>query len=106
MLIIKKFISYFNPPFAIEVSGVKLPNLIYNNESEVNKDNNKGYNLDEELLKLYFAFEKDIEIIYANIYQTIIKANSILNKIDKEQKKKVIKKEILLYSLDLTLLIE
>ena len=83
MLIIKKFKSYFNPPFAIEVSGVRLPNLIYRSENEVNKENNNGYNLDEKLLKLYFAFEKDIEIIYEKIYQTIIKANSILKKIDK-----------------------
>ena len=40
--------------------------------------------------------------MHAKINQTIIKANSILNKIDKEQKKKVIKKNMFLYSLALT----
>ena len=36
------------------------------------------------------------------INQTIIKANSILNKIDKEQNKKLMNKYMFLYSLALT----
>ena len=102
----KKIKSYFNPPFANEVSGVKLPKLIYIIENDVNKDRNKGNILDKKLLNPSFVSEKTLDTIDAKINQTIIKANSILNKIDKEQNKKVIKKNIFLYSLALTVLIE
>tara|TARA_Y100001978_G_C23458187_1_gene321039 strand:- start:86 stop:352 length:267 start_codon:yes stop_codon:yes gene_type:complete len=82
-----KFKSYFKPPFATEVSGTKLPKLIYNNENAVNNDRNKGYILTKRLLKDNFDLEKVLEIIYAKINHSIIKANSILNNIDNEQKK-------------------
>ena len=88
------------------MSGVKLPKLIYKIENDVNKDKNKGNDLNKKLLNPSFLSEKYLVIVYAKINQSIIKANSILNKIDKEQKKKVIKKNIFLYSPALTLLIE